>query len=425
MLSEDMMKNLTPDCVIYRLWMKISQSKEEAEKLQLLQNVLGLCEKFKKHGAYKTIYTKFQGRNEALQKKNTFLETSESQFNSEMEIIKNNMSKEVNAKNNDAAKDQMIKLAQLYFEKGIYDQAHYWFLKAYNYSIKPEDKAKLACQMGLSNYFADNQTYVGNISGDFNDLYKVCNEKDKNLLVLLFLLESIKKRKYEDAFRYFSKLEVSSENISNFFTEKELAAIYCITALKSLNRKTVKTSFIDPIGKKFALILPESKDALLNYINCEYSKMISNLQSVSGELKYDVMINPRLVILFEQIREKCLAEYLKAFSMINMVALAEEFGTTIPDIEEMIINMSKNKLIKAKIDAKNKTIQVAEDDSRMSCLLTMQRDTEAFLTGMKDSYLKQTLQVNNLKIIKKPKMRGMFGKEYFGAMRFMNRGMFH
>lgn len=113
-------------------------------------------------------------------------------------------------------------LGECQFSYGIYDQARTWYLRAYQYENEINIKAHLLTYYGLCGFYDDKFWFdLTNIKDNINSIIaKWTVPEDKYALWLLAAIDAIKSLKFELAFRYISKIEKYTMNLSAILSHK-------------------------------------------------------------------------------------------------------------------------------------------------------------------------------------------------------------
>ncbi|KRY30349.1 COP9 signalosome complex subunit 1 [Trichinella spiralis] len=107
------------------------------------------------------------------------------------------------------------------------------------------------------------------------------------------------------------------------------------------------------------------REILQTYIDCQYKKLFSLLDSIRAYLSIDVYIEPHVNSLYMRIRNRSFAQFLYPYSSVSMQTMASTFDTSVEEIERQLILLIEAGYITDRvIDSVDKYIYMRKPDPR-------------------------------------------------------------
>ncbi|KRX27932.1 COP9 signalosome complex subunit 1 [Trichinella nelsoni] len=107
------------------------------------------------------------------------------------------------------------------------------------------------------------------------------------------------------------------------------------------------------------------REILQTYIDCQYKKLFSLLDSIRACLSIDVYIEPHVNSLYMRIRNRSFAQFLYPYSSVSMQTMASTFDTSVEEIERQLILLIEAGYITDRvIDSVDKYIYMRKPDPR-------------------------------------------------------------
>ncbi|KRY13352.1 COP9 signalosome complex subunit 1 [Trichinella patagoniensis] len=107
------------------------------------------------------------------------------------------------------------------------------------------------------------------------------------------------------------------------------------------------------------------REILQTYIDCQYKKLFSLLDSIRACLSIDVYIEPHVNSLYMRIRNRSFAQFLYPYSSVSMQTMASTFDTSVEEIERQLILLIEAGYITDRvIDSIDKYIYMRKPDPR-------------------------------------------------------------
>ncbi|XVE77068.1 hypothetical protein DITRI_Ditri13aG0031900 [Diplodiscus trichospermus] len=172
-------------------------------------------------------------------------------------------------------------------------------------------------------------------------------------------------KKYKLAARKF--LEVGPE-LGNSYNEvissQDVATYGGLCALASFDQTELKSKVIDNINfRNFLELVPEVRELIHDFYSSHYASCLEYLGNLKTNLMLDMHLH-HVETLYDQIRNKALAQYTHPFLSVDMRMMADAFKTSIAVLEKEREALITDNQIQARIDSHNKILYARHADER-------------------------------------------------------------
>ncbi|KRZ05324.1 COP9 signalosome complex subunit 1 [Trichinella zimbabwensis] len=107
------------------------------------------------------------------------------------------------------------------------------------------------------------------------------------------------------------------------------------------------------------------REILQTYLDCQYKKLFSLLDSIKASLNIDVYMEPHVNNLYMMIRNRSFAQFLYPYSSVSMQTMASTFDTSVEEIEVQLISLIEAGYITDRvIDSVDKYVYIRKRDPR-------------------------------------------------------------
>ncbi|KRZ70291.1 COP9 signalosome complex subunit 1 [Trichinella papuae] len=107
------------------------------------------------------------------------------------------------------------------------------------------------------------------------------------------------------------------------------------------------------------------REILQTYLDCQYKKLFSLLDSIKASLNIDVYMEPHVNTLYMMIRNRSFAQFLYPYSSVSMQTMASTFDTSVEEIEVQLISLIEAGYITDRvIDSVDKYVYIRKRDPR-------------------------------------------------------------
>ncbi|KAJ3069620.1 cop9 signalosome complex subunit [Podochytrium sp. JEL0797] len=170
-------------------------------------------------------------------------------------------------------------------------------------------------------------------------------------------------------------LEVGPEIIGRYtevISGSDIALYITLFSLATFDRAEIKSKILDnPVMKQFLeLADPRLRDDVLHgFYNAKYGACLAALESLKPLFLLDMYLNPHIHNLYTMIRRKAIVQYIFPFSTVQLRKMSEAFGgngsdASVSEMEEEVVGLISEGLVKARIDSHNKLLKINESDKR-------------------------------------------------------------
>jgi COP9 signalosome complex subunit 1 len=190
---------------------------------------------------------------------------------------------------------------------------------------------------------------TGNTDGD--------EDNSRIYSILLAAIASMNLGHYHDAARYMLRFngELPASEYSHVASPNDIAIYGSLVGLATLERQELHDKVLHSSG--FRVILdyePHMRKAVNLFYNGRYSECLSKLETYRNDCLLDVHLQKHVPNLFSRIRNRCIIQYFSPFSCVTLDSLSSAFGTPNASVEDELVQMIRDGLLNARIDAKKK-----------------------------------------------------------------------
>ncbi|RCI10716.1 hypothetical protein L249_5306 [Ophiocordyceps polyrhachis-furcata BCC 54312] len=172
---------------------------------------------------------------------------------------------------------------------------------------------------------------------------------------------------YADAANSFLQVDslIPPAAYAHVASPNDIAIYGGLTALATMERQDLQDRVLhNQAFRTFLELEPNVRKAISLFINGRYSNCLSILQSSRSDHLLDIYLHTQVTALFSKIRSKCIMQYFMPFSCVTIESLDAAFGQPGQSIESELVDMVRNGLLKARIDAKEKLLVAVCPDPR-------------------------------------------------------------
>ncbi|KAK3943014.1 COP9 signalosome complex subunit 1 [Diplogelasinospora grovesii] len=150
-------------------------------------------------------------------------------------------------------------------------------------------------------------------------------------------------------------------------SQNDVAIFGALLAMATMDRRELQARVLE--NKSFRTFLElEShlRRAIAGFITGRYSATIKILETYRPDYMLDVYLQKHVPRLYEEIRSKCIVQYLIPFSAVKLATMEREFMYRADEqtMEEELVNMVKNGTVEARIDTIDKLVITPTQDDR-------------------------------------------------------------
>lgn len=171
-------------------------------------------------------------------------------------------------------------------------------------------------------------------------------------------LSMLGQKKYVLAAKQFLDVDSSisiSKATCGLLTGNDVAVYGGLLALASMDRKELQKDVLDNSKFRSYLELEQHiRRAIAQFVNGRYAACLSILEAYRPDYLLDLYLQKHIGSLYEQIRVKCISQYLIPFSCVTLASMDASFAEPGVSVEEELASMIRDGVIDARIDSINK-----------------------------------------------------------------------
>ncbi|EQL02639.1 26S proteasome, regulatory subunit Rpn7 [Ophiocordyceps sinensis CO18] len=173
---------------------------------------------------------------------------------------------------------------------------------------------------------------------------------------------------YDDAAQFFLQADFAEppSKYAHIASPNDVAIYGGLTALATMERQDLQQRVLD--NHAFRMFLehePHLRKAISLFINGRYTSCLSILESARPDYLLDYRIHKHIPAIYSKIRTKCIVQYCEPFSRVTIASLDAAFGQPGQSMKPELVEMIRDGLLKARIDAKNGLLVAARPDPRV------------------------------------------------------------
>ncbi|XP_014681339.1 PREDICTED: COP9 signalosome complex subunit 1-like isoform X1 [Priapulus caudatus] len=207
--------------------------------------------------------------------------------------------------------------------------------------------------------------------------------------------------KYKSAAKYFLQANFDHCDFTELLSPSNVAMYGGLCALASFDRHELQKNVISSSSFKLFLELePQLRDILYMFYESKYAFCLKLLTEVNDNLRLDMYLAHHVNTLYTQIRNRALIQYFSPYLSADMNKMATAFNTSLPALEDELMQLILDGQIQARIDSHNKILYAKDTDQRSTTFersLAMgkayQRRTKALV--LRSAMLKNQIQVKS------------------------------
>ncbi|KAI5457832.1 26S proteasome subunit RPN7-domain-containing protein [Mariannaea sp. PMI_226] len=174
---------------------------------------------------------------------------------------------------------------------------------------------------------------------------------------------------YEDAAKNFIQIDSSASafKFDDIVSPNDVAIYGGLLALATMERKDLQEQVLDNQSfRTFLEFEPHIRKAIALFVSGRYSQCLSILATFRNDYLLDIYLQKHIPAIYSQIRNKCIVQYFKPFSCVTLESLNESFASPGQSIEEELVSLIRNGVLKARIDTQHKLLVAVKPDPRLA-----------------------------------------------------------
>jgi len=163
---------------------------------------------------------------------------------------------------------------------------------------------------------------------------------------------------HEAAISLLAAEPLASTGYHEFLSPNDVAIYGGLLALATMDRRDLQVEVLENSSfRSYLEMEPHLRRAITQFVNGRYSACLAILDSYRPEYLLDLYLQRHVATLFNQIRRKCITQYLIPFSCVTLESMEQAFAVPGQSLEEELAAMIRSGVLDARIDAIDKVRQ--------------------------------------------------------------------
>ncbi|XP_062581559.1 COP9 signalosome complex subunit 1-like isoform X2 [Saccostrea cucullata] len=264
-------------------------------------------------------------------------------------------------------------LGDHYLDYGDLSNALKCYSRARDYCTSPKHVVNMCLNVIKVSVYLQNWSHVQSYVNKAESTPEMTEHgKDSGQTVMTKLkcaagLADLATKKYKSAAKYFLQANFDYCDFPELLSPCNVATYGALCALASFDRQELQKNVISSSSFKLFLELePQLRDIIHKFYESKYASCLKLLGEIKDNLLLDMYLAPHVNVLYTQIRNRALCQYFSPYLSADMRKMAEAFNTTVPALEDEIMQLILDGQINARIDSHNKILYAKDTDQRSS-----------------------------------------------------------
>lgn len=265
-------------------------------------------------------------------------------------------------------------LGDHYLDYGDLSNALKCYSRARDYCTSPKHVVNMCLNVIKVSVYLQNWSHVQSYVNKAESTPEMAEQhgKDGGQIVLTKLkcaagLADLATKKYKSAAKYFLQANFDYCDFPELLSPCNVATYGALCALASFDRQELQKNVISSSSFKLFLELePQLRDIIHKFYESKYASCLKLLGEIKDNLLLDMYLAPHVNVLYTQIRNRALCQYFSPYLSADMRKMAEAFNTTVPALEDEIMQLILDGQVNARIDSHNKILYAKDTDQRSS-----------------------------------------------------------
>ncbi|KAL0271003.1 UNVERIFIED_CONTAM: hypothetical protein PYX00_008249 [Menopon gallinae] len=208
-------------------------------------------------------------------------------------------------------------------------------------------------------------SYVNKAEASPNFLEMQSNQAILTRLKCAAGLAELATKKYKSAAKHFLQANFDHCDFPELLSPSNVAVYGGLCALATFDRNDLQKNVI--VSSSFKLFLelePQLRDIIFKFYESKYASCLTLLDEMKDNLLLDMYIAPHVSKLYMKIRNRALIQYFSPYMSADMRKMAAAFNTTVPALENELMQLILDGQIQARIDSHNKILYAKDVDQR-------------------------------------------------------------
>ncbi|KAF6202495.1 hypothetical protein GE061_002891 [Apolygus lucorum] len=204
---------------------------------------------------------------------------------------------------------------------------------------------------------------------DFSETQGVSGKENNQLIVGKLKcaagLAELASKKYKQAARQFLQVNLDHADFPDLLSPNNIAVYGGLCALATFDRSDLQKFVIQSSSFKLFLELePQLRDIIFKFYESKYATCLKLLDDIKDNLYLDMYLAPHVNTLYTQIRNRALIQYFSPYQSADMAKMAQALNTTVPSLEDELMQLILDGQIQGRIDSHNKILYAKDTDQR-------------------------------------------------------------
>ncbi|CAD5232303.1 unnamed protein product [Bursaphelenchus xylophilus] len=178
-------------------------------------------------------------------------------------------------------------------------------------------------------------------------------------------LSAMKTGRFKDAADKFMQVDLDSLDYPELLSNHDIACYGTICSLATYDRKELKEKvLLSASFRKFLESEPKFVDLLQKFTSNQFGIALDILGEIKDGLLLNVYLAPILNDLYDLIRKRAIVQYFEPFLSADLNRMAQEFRTSVEDLEKELVGLIYSKLLAGRIDSFNKVLHLQIADKQ-------------------------------------------------------------
>jgi COP9 signalosome complex subunit 1 len=299
---------------------------------------------------YKEVVSAFRSKHVSFQMiSEDEVESFETKYKDKVDNKEYKINQSKNAGLKDSYRLNILELGDYNFNSWDLSGAMKVYLRAKDVTVTPDHQYELSTRMGITSLYKKNYSFAQNNAQKVLMLPSIPENKQISCFIILGLC-NIDSANYKQAVENF--LRIGSDNNGEILTNSDLAGYISLCSLVSIDRGSISSDIIKSKAfLSFAEDDPIYIELLESFLTCKFSKVMQILDQIKIYLSHDIFIGKAINSIYDEIKNKSLVQFMKAFKKIRIVELANNFCCGEDYIEKKLARLIMDGKIDARIDA--------------------------------------------------------------------------
>jgi len=398
----DLLGNYTPSCpiTVQRLLFLAQHASEPKLSLEALRTAQTLVKEYTMDtDLYEQISEKLKSCGDSADAE--WIKRTGIRFFTDLETRNDHLEKQKFTLRRELIRDASLSLARLLVSRGDYASALTHLYTTREFSSNPSEVLQVSWDIAQVSIFR--QELVAFPLVAISKALADCQSAPEypNLAFKLYVcisLHYLSTSNFKQTFAALKKACAFKVCALDFLSLQDLARLAGLTALHALSRKELNSEVIqDRQVRSLINHSPILLRSIESFCMSNYSLVLQGLEAIRDELSDDIFLRRHELVISEQVLNKCMTDYVSAYSSLGIQDMALAFALPLDGVEKNLINLIQSNAISCRIDTRTKILSQKSIDQNQTHISKMLENTDLFLTEFENRLLRINLQRRGVK----------------------------